>query len=443
LAKRAVVVGDVLQLEPIVTCSTSVDIGTFNACGSKLRYQDAEALGRTVVGGNVMRVAQTACRFHYDQEMTRGMMLYEHRRCVDSIIRYCSELCYQGKLKPMRGSVPHGDSGIPSMGYVHVAGIAQKAGRTSRMNRQEASAVVAFIHERAPALRQAYPGRSLEEIIAVVTPFAEQSRAILSGLASRRIDGITVGTTHRLQGAEFPIVLFSGVYTRHDGQKRMLDDKPNMLNVAVSRAQDAFILVGDMDAFDERGNTPSSRLVAHLMNHGAALTVAGMEALVASTPIPGVTMLKSQQEHDQFLRAGLAKAHNEVVIVSPWISGPVLDFTGLGDQILCATRRGVKVLVYTDQNFNRDGEALRQNAGLALQRLVAAGADVRFARRIHNKDVFVDSNELCRGSFNWLSVFRNSGETEQLDTSLHYAHESVAAEKACMLQLLARRQQQP
>ena len=57
---------------------------------------------------------------------------------------------------------------------------------------------------------------------------------------------MTVGTVHALQGAERDVVIFSPVYSKHaDGG--FIDLSPSMLNVAVSRAKDAFLVFGDMD----------------------------------------------------------------------------------------------------------------------------------------------------------------------------------------------------
>ena len=77
---------------------------------------------------------------------------------------------------------------------------------------------------------------------------------------------IKLGTVHALQGAERNIVFFSSVYSNEDEGTLFFDkdNKPNMLNVAVSRARDSFILFGDTRVFDETKNTPSGVLKKHL-----------------------------------------------------------------------------------------------------------------------------------------------------------------------------------
>lgn len=76
---------------------------------------------------------------------------------------------------------------------------------------------------------------------------------------------ITVGTVHSLQGAERNIVLFSTVYTSDNQQEYFFDRGVNMLNVAVSRAKDAFIVVGDKDILKPGTSDPSSILSKYLI----------------------------------------------------------------------------------------------------------------------------------------------------------------------------------
>jgi superfamily I DNA and/or RNA helicase len=55
--------------------------------------------------------------------------------------------------------------------------------------------------------------------------------------------GTALGTVHRFQGGERSIVLFSSVVTRRSSLG-FLDDRENLLNVAVSRARHRFVALG-------------------------------------------------------------------------------------------------------------------------------------------------------------------------------------------------------
>ncbi len=193
-----------------------------------------------------MRLAQSACRFHPYPELERGLYLFEHRRCFDEIIGFCNDLCYKGALRPMRG--PATDGTPRPMGYLHIDGMAMSAGG-SRFNPLEAQTIAAWLAANAEQLKTRY-GKRLEDIVGIVTPFGRQVREIRNACAALGIDvgrqGMTVGTVHALQGAERDVVIFSPVYSKHaDGG--FIDLSPSMLNVAVSRAKDAFLVFGDMD----------------------------------------------------------------------------------------------------------------------------------------------------------------------------------------------------
>ena len=78
-----------------------------------------------------------------------------------------------------------------------------------------------------------------------------------------------IGTVHALQGAERPVILFSSVYGPGDTGTMFFDrdNKPNMLNVAVSRAKDSFIVFGNKNIFDSQTLKPSGILARHLKFH--------------------------------------------------------------------------------------------------------------------------------------------------------------------------------
>jgi len=77
--------------------------------------------------------------------------------------------------------------------------------------------------------------------------------------------GITIGTIHALQGAERELIIFSPVYTRYDGDpgEFFFNNDIRMLNVAVSRAREAFVVMGDMEVFKKSGG-PAGLLAKYL-----------------------------------------------------------------------------------------------------------------------------------------------------------------------------------
>jgi hypothetical protein len=274
LAKQALVIGDTLQIEPIWSMTPLVDIGNLiksNVMGHEdvqFNYNRISGLGKSAASGSVMEIAQQATRYHYDKDLARGMYLYEHRRCYDEIVEYCNALCYHKKLIPKRGargSTP----GLPAMGYLHIDGKCERRGG-SRANQLEAATIAEWIVRHKVMLETKY-GKKIHEIIGVVTPFGGQVAAITKECEARGIrigkeDGeMTVGTVHSLQGAERLLVLFSPTYSRGaDGG--FMDRSSSMLNVAVSRAKDSFLVFGDMTIFNPANvGSPRGLLASFLL----------------------------------------------------------------------------------------------------------------------------------------------------------------------------------
>nr|MDA8352446.1 AAA domain-containing protein [Bacillota bacterium] len=80
------------------------------------------------------------------------------------------------------------------------------------------------------------------------------------------IDGLTINTVHALQGAEKDIVIFSATYGGEDVKQKTLfyDTTRYLLNVAVSRAKESFIVFGDMSIFGRSPQQPSGKLKERL-----------------------------------------------------------------------------------------------------------------------------------------------------------------------------------
>ena len=279
LAQKALVIGDTLQIAPIWSLPPAVDIGNMRQAGLLVGNNDSEQyqalceLGKSVAFGSVMQIAQTRSRYHYNPELARGMFLYEHRRCFDEIIAYCNTLCYKGHLQPKRGKKLQTDS-LPPIGYWHIDGHCQKNNGGSRHNQEEAETIAQWLAAQRAILESFY-NLPLHQIVGVITPFGAQVRAI--GKACREKDiavgqsenSMTVGTVHALQGAERSVIIFSPVYSK-DADGSFIDSSSSMLNVAVSRAKDCFLIFGDMDVFRAAPQTtPRGLLAQFLLNHPA------------------------------------------------------------------------------------------------------------------------------------------------------------------------------
>lgn len=253
LAKRALVIGDENQIPPVWGLTGALDTTLALQYGVIEKKEDFSLLaesGLNCSASNSMKVAKNACKY-------KGLFLSEHRRCYNEIIAFCNQLIYKEQLQPKRGNGKEDTTyplpGLPQMGYKNISAEHAAQAGVSRYNEAEARAIVAWLKARYPAIRQAYQDsdRRLkpDEILAVITPFKAQAQLIRSYIAKempRERTFITVGTVHTFQGAERKIILFSTVYGAKDSGY-FIERNPNLVNVAVSRAQDSFLIFGARD----------------------------------------------------------------------------------------------------------------------------------------------------------------------------------------------------
>ncbi len=211
-----------------------------------------------------MQMAQNASNFKENGIIEKGLLLVEHRRCFNEIINYCNVLAYNKQLIPLRGKAPK-NLLFPPMYCIHVQGNSTVS-NTSRYNLNEVKAIAAWLLNNKKAIETKYG--KLEDAVGIITPFVGQKNSLIYALKKAGFDVyiLKLGTVHALQGAERPIILFSAVYGKGDSGVMFFDrdNKPNMLNVAVSRAKDNFIIFANTEILDKNASTPSGILAKHL-----------------------------------------------------------------------------------------------------------------------------------------------------------------------------------
>lgn len=429
LAKKAVVVGDTLQIPPVWNIPLSIDIGNTQNHGITQTIEDYEKIrthGSFAADGSVMRMAKNLSRFR-DSEADGGLWLTEHRRCVPEIIQYCNDLAYHGKLLPKRASM---DSYfLPHMGYAHIPGIAQTRGG-SLENELEAEIIVSWIDRNKDKILNHYYNdgiTSMKDIIAIVTPFTSQKNLLIKKLKKMGMGDIKAGTVHTLQGDERPIVIFSPVYDSNSSSSYFYDQGVSMLNVAVSRAKDSFLVFGDMGTFRPNTTTPSGILAKYLFkseeNEIKNIDLENYYNTKYGIPIEHLHKL---EDHRNILRDCIRTANHEVHIVSPFLSVVAIKADNLEEFFSEAIQRGVKIYVYTDENLNCNNKQPKINYLKAKEVLNKLGVELFLMSRVHSKTLWMDSDVLIEGSFNWLSAVRESNnEWCRHETSLVYRGSEV------------------
>jgi len=446
LAKRALVVGDVFQIEPVYSIPPAIDLGNMREhcvySGPEAQMPETFSASK----GSAMKMAQAACPYHCvienQKAAERGMYLLEHRRCHKRIINFCRDLVYPHlEVHTNMGVDDH--YLYPQLGYAHIPSRGYKQSG-SWQNNFEAKNIAQWLHDEKEKILSHYSKWSddqppdLADLVSIVTPFKAQERAIrghLKRLLPENAKSIVVGTVHRLQGAERPIVLFSPVYGPGDVDTPFFDRGPNMLNVAVSRAKDAFLVFGNMSLFRKGdGKTPSRVLANHLFREDGSGELPGFALAqrdIKNSDKIDVDILGTLEQHREILDSTLTKSKKEAIIVSPFLSGNAIQADGVIEKIQGAVDRGVNVLIFSDAEFalkacGNNSKLLARIAG----QLRNAGATLQFADGLHNKTIIVDNCILVEGSFNWLSASRDKKHANIERSILYrYRHRDFSPER--------------
>lgn len=171
--------------------------------------------------------------------------LTDHYRSHPLIIGFSNYYVYKNKLVLKKRMKEIGDNKFSGVFGINVTGEAYRDTRTdSWCNAKEADRVIELIRSF----------KSIKEYsnftIGVITPFRGQVNLIYEKL--ERINDITnvlVSTVHKYQGDEKDIIIFSPVVSKSmtPGAARWVENPQNLINVAVTRAREAFYVVSDFE----------------------------------------------------------------------------------------------------------------------------------------------------------------------------------------------------
>lgn len=275
-AKRAIVVGDIEQLEPVWNLDIATDrlltqrfgVSTIQTETNGDAYEALLPAGVLMARGSVMRMAQRATRRSVPDTAAAGLTLTNHYRCLKPIIEICNQMVYGDALKvatptPEKLWRPE----FERLGYLVVdSTVDTKNPGGSRRNLDEATCIARWVKENESSLRRHFDPegkKDLADIVAIVTPFKGQKEHLISAVAkaygiARRdqndkaalYNRMVIDTVHSLQGAERPVVIFSMVESTQPSEKQFYDDGTNLINVAVSRAKEMFVVAMTQTAVD-------------------------------------------------------------------------------------------------------------------------------------------------------------------------------------------------
>jgi AAA domain-containing protein len=248
-AESALVIGDVHQLTPVIDLNADDEARLLRAC--RLATPTSLLLPYRIhaeAGASTQSVA--------DRAVSRRVALVDHFRCQREIIALSDQLCRYGLTvhTPRAARTQQAPYLSHPVSLIDLRG-AQAALAGSWCNEVE-------LRETLTLVESLLLSGVLAAELAVITPYRGQLERLRRSFAERRIplefsaelgesevgsghhrDGVALGTVHRFQGGERSIVLFSSVVT-HPASLGFLNARPNLLNVAISRAKHHFICLG-------------------------------------------------------------------------------------------------------------------------------------------------------------------------------------------------------
>ena len=235
-AKRLIIVGDPNQLPPIPIVTTSQEIAI--ALRNGILPSDLNA--RHMISGVYSAYDVYANIIGQDNVD----LLSEHYRSHPHIARWFNETFYGSQLQVLT-DISSVQEGSRSMSWVDTPGTAVKPKDGSWTNLAEAKQVVDLIGE--------FIGR--EKSVGVVTPFSAQAR-LIQRLARQKFGpdvlaemSLRCGTAHTFQGDERDVMVFSCVLADGITERaaKWVQSERRLINVAVSRARQTLIVVGNPD----------------------------------------------------------------------------------------------------------------------------------------------------------------------------------------------------
>nr|MCR4942510.1 hypothetical protein [Campylobacter sp.] len=230
-AKTAVIVGDPLQLKPIVTLPKALNSVLLKHCDAKDEFN----LAQTSLQNTADKVQKLGA---YIGETWVGSPLIVHRRCDEPMFSISNETTYDnamiwGKAKN-NNYLAH--FGVESA-WIDIKG--NFVGNSCEEELNAADKIYNFLL----ALNDKQSGLIDPSDIKVITPFTDVVR-------SSRAHKCYANTIHTMQGQEANIIILV-LGGGSNAARAWASMEPNLLNVAISRAKNYIFIIGDKSTWSK------------------------------------------------------------------------------------------------------------------------------------------------------------------------------------------------
>lgn len=246
---------------------------------------------------------------------------------------------------------------------------------------------------------------------------------------SKNLNFIRAGTIHSFQGSEADIVIFDLVIDEPHWKANLFmtdtdinEDLRKMFNVAVTRAKFKLFIVGNFAYCQKRAkNNALSELLDKLINKDC------LEKEDAKTMLPEIVFERQsnftfdgtlagkhivcrEDVFNDYFMADICSFKKRLIVYSPFITESRLST--LLPAFSDAIRAGKQIIVVTKALSDRGKSELTQSKKCE-EELQNIGVSVLHKKGMHEKLIFVDSNAVWLGSLNALSFSGLTGEVMQ------------------------------
>lgn len=232
-SKRCVIVGDPLQVEPVVTIPENLV--------TKLRQQNNVHIDWSPCKTSVQQLADRVSLAgtyilvgNSDEKIWTGFPLRTHRRCDEPMFSIANKIAYGNQMVKAVKTNSEEEFIGPST-WFHIENT------TEPYNKHVIVEEITFLRHKISKLidKQGYKGH-----IYIISPF--KSVADYCRNEFKQHQQVFCGTIHTFQGKEANIVfLVLGSDPKSSGARNWASQKPNMLNVALTRAKKRFYVIGN------------------------------------------------------------------------------------------------------------------------------------------------------------------------------------------------------
>lgn len=255
-AKRAVVIGDPQQLTPIPPVPRTLEkrlgeqlhIPAYwqsNVVSAQILADQANIWGTWLPTTNdelLIVVGNT-----HNPTIWVGTPLRVHRRCLDPMFTISNTIAYDGLMVQGRGddiADPLYEA-LPQSQWISVIS-ENPNGKWIPEEGEELKKLLQILLGNTSSREEMAKG------IFLISPFRDVVRELKTLTHRYGLDPRKVGTIHTTQGKQSPIVILV-LGGRKDGSRDWAASTPNLLNVAVSRAQERLYIIGDRSDWAGRG----------------------------------------------------------------------------------------------------------------------------------------------------------------------------------------------